>query len=52
MWQKDYEEYLEKFCKQYGLSKEEAEQHAIVKIAKQDYEEREKEKNENHFRRL
>ena len=35
---KDYEEYLERYAKDIGISKEEAETHEIVKL----YKEREK----------
>lgn len=36
--QKDYEEYLERYCKQHKISKEEAEKHALVKETKKYYE--------------
>lgn len=38
----DYEQYLERYCKTHNISKSEAEQHAVVKEVKQQYE-----KNDN-----
>lgn len=52
MWEENYNEYLEKYSKHLGITREEAEQHAIIKIAKQSYEEEEKKAHENHNRRL
>lgn len=34
----NYEEYLEKYCKTYKISRSEAEQHALVKEVKRQYE--------------
>ena len=36
--EKAFEEYLEKYCKKHGYSKEEAEKHVLVKNVKQYYE--------------
>lgn len=36
--EKDYEQYLEKYCVKHNLTKEEAEKHYLVKSAKQYYE--------------
>lgn len=36
-----FEEYLERFCKLYGLTSEEATQHKIVQEVKRCYEEEE-----------
>lgn len=38
----DYENYLDKYCKSYRISRSEAEQHAIVRSYKQYCEEKEK----------
>lgn len=35
---KDYERYLERYCKMYGYTREEAEKHQIVKDVKEYYE--------------
>ena len=35
---KDYERYLERYCKTYGYTREEAEKHQIVKDVKEYYE--------------
>lgn len=34
----DYEKYLERYCKSRGISKEEADEHAVVKEVKKQYE--------------
>ena len=36
--EKKAKEYLEKYCKKHGYSKEEAEKHVLVKNVKQYYE--------------
>lgn len=41
-WKDEYEAYLQGYCDAHGLSKEEAEKHKIVKIAKQSYMEGDK----------
>ena len=35
---KDYERYLERYCKMYGYTREEAEKHQMVKDVKEYYE--------------
>lgn len=35
---KDYERYLERYCRQYGCTREEAEEHQLVKDVKEYYE--------------
>lgn len=35
---KDYERYLERYCRQYGCTREEAEKHQLVKDVKEYYE--------------
>jgi hypothetical protein len=39
----DYEEYLEKYCKSRGISREEAEKHLLVMTVRRNYERREDE---------
>ena len=39
----NYELYLERYCKTYGLTPEEAEQHYVVRDVKKYYEESESE---------
>ena len=36
--EKTFEEYLEKYCRKHGYSKEEAEKHALINEVKQYYE--------------
>lgn len=38
----DFEEYVEKYCKQYELTPEEAKEHKLVQEVKSYYEEKEK----------
>lgn len=42
----DYNRYLERYCKQYKVSKEEAEKHSLVQEVKQYYQEEAKKDNE------
>lgn len=44
----EYEKYLEKYCIKHEISKEEAEQHKLVKEAKAYYEEKNKGKVQEH----
>lgn len=39
-----YEEYVERFAEKRGITKEQAEDHFLVKLAKLGFEEKEKEK--------
>lgn len=38
----DFEEYLEKYCREYGLTPEEAKEHKLVQEVKAYYEERDR----------
>lgn len=44
--EKDYERYLEKFCTKHHLTREEAEEHNLIKTVKRYYEKKGGVKNE------
>ena len=46
----DYETYLKRYCRNYGITKEEAEKHLVVRTVKRYYEDKAKGKAPNDVR--